>query len=99
MKRLGIIEVAVNNNTIPIRRENDNNFDASLHQSVKAGDSFEVSLLLQLGANPNNKDEKGKYPVETAREGGHDKVIQTLLTGGAIDSKLFNHIHGHGHCN
>ena len=99
MYRLGIMEVAVDNNTIPIRREDDNNFDVSLHQSVKAGDSFEVSLLLQLGANPNNKDEKGKYPVETAREGGHDKVMLTLLTGGAIDSKLFNHIHGHGLCN
>ena len=99
MKRLGIMEVAVDNNTIPIRREDDNNFDVSLHQSVKAGDSFEVSLLLQLGANPNNKDEEGKYPVETAREGGHDEVMLTLLTGGAIDSKLFNHIHGHGHCN
>ena len=99
MKRLGIMEVAVDNNTIPIRREDDNNFDVSLHQSVKAGDSFEVSVLLQLGANPNNKDEKGKYPVETAREGGHDKVMLTLLTGGAIDSKLFNHIHGNGLCN
>ena len=99
MNRLGIMEVAVDNNTIPIRREDDNNFDVSLHQSVKAGDSFEVSLLLQLGANPNNKDEKGKYPVEIAKEGGHDKVIQTLLTGGAIDSKLFNHIHGYGLCN
>ena len=99
MKRLGIMEVAVDNNTIPIRREDDNNFDVLLHQSVKAGDSFEVSVLLQLGANPNNKDEEGKSPVETAREGGHDKVILTLLTGGAIDSKLFNHIHGYGHCN
>ena len=99
MYRLGIMEVAVDNNTIPIRREDDNNFDVSLHQSVKAGDSFEVSVLLQLGANPNNKDEEGKYPVETAREGGHDKVILTLLTGGAIDSKLFNHIHGYGLCN
>ena len=99
MKRLGIMEVAVDNNTIPIRREDDNNFDVSLHQSVKAGDSFEVSVLLQLGANPNNKDEEGKYPVETAREGGHDKVMLTLLTGGAIDSKLFNHIHGYGLCN
>ena len=99
MKRLGIMEVAVDNNTIPIRREDDNNFDVSLHQSVKDGDSFEVSVLLQLGANPNNKDEKGKYPVEIAKEGRHDKVMLTLLTGGAIDSKLFNHIHGHGLCN
>ena len=93
MNRLGIMEVAVDNNTIPIRREDDNNFDVSLHQSVKAGDSFEVSVLLQLGANPNNKDEKGKYPVEIAREGGHDKVIQTLLTGGAIESKSKNDSH------
>ena len=99
MKRLGIMEVAVDNNTIPIRREDENNFNVSLYQSVKAGDSFEVSVLLQLGANPNNKDEEGKYPVETAREGGHDRVIQTLLNGGAIDSKLFNHIHGYGLCN
>ena len=88
MNRLGIIEVAVNNNTIPIRKENDNNFDASLHQSVKAGNSFEVSVLLQLGADPNKTDEKGKNPVEIAIEGGHNKVILTLLTGGAIESKL-----------
>ena len=77
MKRLGIMEVAVDNNTIPIRREDDNNFDVSLHQSVKAGNSFEVLVLLQLGANPNNKDEEGRYPVEITRDGG-----------GAIDSKL-----------
>ena len=77
MYRLGIMEVAVDNNTIPIRREDDNNFDVSLHQSVKAGNSFEVLVLLQLGANPNNKDEEGRYPVEITRDGG-----------GAIDSKL-----------
>ena len=99
MNRLGIMEVAVDTNTIPIRREDDNNFDVSLHQSVKAGNNFEVSVLLQLGANPNNKDEKGKYPVEIAKELGHDKVIQTLLTGGAIDSKLLNYIHGYEVCN
>ena len=77
MNRLGIMEVAVDNHTISIRRGDGSNFDISLHQSVKAGDSFEVSVLLQLGANPNNKDEEGKYPVEIAREGGHYKVIHT----------------------
>ena len=75
MNRLGIMEVAVDNNTIPIRREDDNNFDVSLHQSVKAGDSFEVSVLLQLGANPNNKDENGNYPVEIAKKGGNTSTI------------------------
>ena len=88
MDRLGIMEVAVDNNKILIREDDENNFDALLHQSVKAGDSFEVDMLLQLGADPNNKDEKGKYPVETAIEGGHAIVLQALLTGGANESKL-----------
>ena len=82
MSRLGILEVAVDNNAIPIRREDDNNFNTSLHQSVKAGDSFEVSMLLQLGADPNSKDERGKSAVEIANEGGHTQIKEILLTGG-----------------
>ena len=88
MKRLDIMEVAVDNHTIAIKREDDNNFDTSLHQSVKAGESCEVSILLQLGADPNNKDEEGKNPLEIAIEGGYNQVIKTLLTGGAIEGKL-----------
>ena len=82
MSRLGILEVAVDKKAIPIRREDDNNFDISLHQSVKAGDSFEVSMLLQLGADPNSKDERGKSAVEIANEGGHTQIKEILLTGG-----------------
>ena len=87
MKRLGIMEATVDSNTISIRRADDNNFDASLYQSVKAGDSFEVAMLLQLGADPNYKDEEGKSTVQIAIEGGHNEVI-TLLTGGANESKI-----------
>ena len=82
MSRLGILEVAVDKKAIPIRREDDNNFEISLHQSVKAGDSFEVSMLLQLGADPNSKDEKGKSTVEIANEGRHTQMKEILLTGG-----------------
>ena len=82
MSRLGILEVAVDNDAIPIRREDDNNFNTSLHESVKAGDSFEVSMLLQLGADPNSKDERGKSAVEIANEGGHTQIKEILLTGG-----------------
>ena len=82
MSRLGILEVAVDNKAIPIRREDDNNFDVSLHESVKAGDSFEVSMLLQLGADPNSKDERGKSAVEIANEGGHTQIKEILLTAG-----------------
>ncbi|XP_019857397.1 PREDICTED: uncharacterized protein LOC109585711 [Amphimedon queenslandica] len=82
MSRLGILEVAVDNKVIPIRREDDNNFDISLHESVKAGDSFEVSILLQLGADPNSKDERGKSAVEIANEGGHTQIKEILLKTG-----------------
>uniref|UniRef100_A0A1X7T556 Death domain-containing protein n=1 Tax=Amphimedon queenslandica TaxID=400682 RepID=A0A1X7T556_AMPQE len=82
MSRLGILEVAVDNKAIPIRRKDDNNFDISLHESVKAGDSFEVSMLLQLGADPNSKDERGKSAVEIANEGGHTQIKEILLTSG-----------------
>ena len=82
MSRLGILEVAVDNKEIPIRREDNNNFDILFHQSVKAGDGFEVSMLLQLGADPNSKDERGKSAVEIANEGGHTQIKEILLTGG-----------------
>ena len=82
MSRLGILEVAVDKKAIPIRREDDHNFDISLCQSVKAGDSFEVSMLLQLGADPNSKDERGKSAVEIANEGGHNQIKEILLTAG-----------------
>ena len=82
MSRLGILEVSVDNKPITIREKDDNNFNTSLHESVKAGDSFEVSMLLQLGADPNSKDERGKSAVEIANEGGHTQIKEILLTGG-----------------
>ncbi|XP_019858043.1 PREDICTED: uncharacterized protein LOC100642029 [Amphimedon queenslandica] len=86
MSRLGMLEVAVGNKVIPIKRKDDNNFDVSLHESVKAGDSFEVSMLLQLGADPNSKDERGKSAVEIAKEGGHTQIKEILLTGGGEET-------------
>uniref|UniRef100_A0A1X7TJ80 Death domain-containing protein n=1 Tax=Amphimedon queenslandica TaxID=400682 RepID=A0A1X7TJ80_AMPQE len=82
MSRLEILEVAVDNKVIPIKRKDDKNFDVSLHESVKAGDSFEVSMLLQLGADPNSKDERGKSAVEIANERKFTQIKEILLTGG-----------------
>ena len=73
MRRLGILEVAVDNKAIPIREKDDNNFNTSLDESV---DSFEVSMLLQLGADPNSKDERGKSTVEIA---GTTSLTQYLI--------------------
>ncbi|XP_019860877.1 PREDICTED: uncharacterized protein LOC109589205 [Amphimedon queenslandica] len=93
MSRLGILEVAVDNKAIPIRRKDDNNFDVSLHESVKACEFFEVSMLLQLGADPNSKDERGKSAVEIAKQRGHTQMKQILLTGGGelFDTNINTH--------
>lgn len=85
MNRLGVIEVTIDKKTVPIREEDDNNFDIPLHQSVKTGALFEVSMLLQLGADPNSKDMNGKSTLEIATEFGHTELIETLLIGGAVD--------------
>ena len=82
MSRLGILEVAVDYHAVLIKREEDKNINISLHKSVKAGDSFEVSMLLQLGADPNSKDERGNSAVKIANEGGHTQIKEILLTGG-----------------
>lgn len=56
MNRLGVLEIAVDTIKFHIRREDDNDFDASLQQAVEVGDSFEVSMLILLGADPNSKN-------------------------------------------
>uniref|UniRef100_A0A1X7U1L9 SH3 domain-containing protein n=1 Tax=Amphimedon queenslandica TaxID=400682 RepID=A0A1X7U1L9_AMPQE len=89
MSRLGILEVAVDGSTIPIRREDNNNFNTLLHESVEAGDSFEVSMLLQLGADPNSKDERGKSAVEIAKQGGHTQIKKILLTTGGMAESIY----------
>ena len=87
--RIGILEVAIGKRKIFIRRGKDDNFNNSLCQSVKAGDSFEVSMLLQLGADPNSKDERGKSAVEIAIEGGHVLILKALLVSGANGFSVF----------
>ena len=81
LKRIGILEIAIGRKNISAG-EADINFNISLCESVKVGDSFEVSMLLQLGADPNSKDERGKSAVEIANEGGHIQIKEMLLTAG-----------------
>uniref|UniRef100_A0A1X7SP01 Uncharacterized protein n=1 Tax=Amphimedon queenslandica TaxID=400682 RepID=A0A1X7SP01_AMPQE len=75
MNRLGILEVAVDRSSIFIGKENDNNFDVALHQSVIAGDIFEVSMLLQLGADPNSK---GTQLLKLFKDANHKDAIRLL---------------------
>ena len=93
MSRLGILEVSVDNKPITIREKDDNDFNTSLHESVKSGDSFEVSMLLQLGADPNSKDERGKSAVEIANEGGHIYEIEEILLTDDRGESIDTHTH------
>lgn len=79
---IGVQEVMFSQGKIILRKESDN-FDSSLLQSVRGGNNFEVGKLLQLGANPNVKDDKEKSAVEIAKASGHTEVVATLVTGGA----------------
>lgn len=87
MKHLAVIEIATDEEIIPIVNEIDCNFENLLHESAKAGNSFELSMLLKLGANPNSKNEEGKSALEVATEAGHTAIVEEIITGGAT---LFN---------
>ena len=79
MKRIGIFEVALDNEAI-FKEADDINFELSLLQSVKDGDSFAVEILLQLGANPNTEDEGGRTALMLATESKFDEILKLLST-------------------
>ena len=79
---IGVQEVMFSQRKIILWKESDN-FDISLLKSVRGGNNFKVEKLLQLGANPNVKDDKEKSAVEIAKASGHTEVVATLVTGGA----------------
>lgn len=85
MRKLGILEVIIDKNEIFISREEENNFNDFLHQSIKEGETFEVSMLLLLGADSSSKDESGNSAIEIAIEAGHTQILKALLNTGAYD--------------
>ena len=78
MKRIGIFEVAFDNEAI-FKEADDINFELSLLQSVKDGDSFAVEMLLQLGASPNTVDEGGRTALMLATE-SKGKILDLFST-------------------
>ena len=79
MKRIGIFEVAFDNEAI-FKEADDINFELSLHQSVKDGDSFAVEILLQLGANPNTEDEGGRTALMLATDEFEGEILNLFST-------------------
>ena len=57
----------------------------ALHVAARAGRTATVKLLLESGANPDIKNERGKIPMGLAAEGGYADII-TLLSRRPSDS-------------
>jgi len=51
----------------------------SLHTSIKKGNEYLATLLLESGASPNQKDDNNKYPIELANEAKMIKLEPVLL--------------------
>ena len=68
----------------PINFSSRNDLKAAPIQSAAAG-GYEkiVRMLLQLGADPNVREQGGYTPLHTAAQNGDEEMIRTLLFGGA----------------
>ncbi|XP_051132184.1 potassium channel AKT1-like isoform X2 [Andrographis paniculata] len=58
--------------------ECDNNGRTALHIASSKGNQNCVKLLLDYGANPNNRDSEGSVPLWEAIIGRHESVIELL---------------------
>ena len=68
----------------PINSSSRNDLKAAPIQSATAaGHEKIVKALLQLGADPNVREQGGFTPLHTAAQNGDDEMIRTLLFGGA----------------
>lgn len=86
MNRIGVLETTVNNKKPEMFEAKETiDYENSLCRSVVFGDSFETSLLLQLGANANCKNYQGKTPLILAAEHEHIALIDTLVIDGGAD--------------
>lgn len=83
LKSIGVLEIVTSDDKVTFRREDDNDFDSTLIEYVEVGDTFVTQLLLQLGANPNNKSDRGITALKLAMNHKHPEMIKILLTGGA----------------
>lgn len=89
MNRIGITEANLAGKCIFCKKD-EMNFELSLAQSVKAGNSFEVCILLQLGADPKSTDmEKMKALLLATQCCENAKIIHSV-TRNIIPYNLFN---------
>ena len=71
------------NEAVSVLMELGGNIDNALLEAAKYGHSETVCLLLKLGASIDHHNKEGKTPLMLATLGGHEQVVQTLVSAGA----------------
>ena len=77
MHRVGVLQLVINNDAL-LDEKDGISIDESLVEAVKSGDTFEVAMLLLLGANSHYKDSNGDSPMSLASSGGNEKVKKLM---------------------
>ena len=85
MSRIGIFEVTIDKKIVFSVDYSDYDFEESLLQSVRARDTFEVTILLQLGADPNYVDGKGGKTALMLDPRGEVFLVPPSLHGPQVD--------------
>ena len=78
MYRVGVLQLVINGNVLLEEKDNVNIHDL-LIEAVKLSDTFEVSVLLSLGADPYYQDDNGDSPMILALLGKSEEVKHLLM--------------------
>lgn len=87
MSRIGIFEVTIDKKIVFSVDYSDYDFEESLLQSFRAQNTFELTILLQLGADPNYVDGKGGETALMLDPRGKVFLVPPSLHGPQVDNE------------
>ena len=98
MHRVGVFYLSINGKVLLEEKDNVN-IDESLVEAVKLNDTFEVSLLMSLGADPCYQDDNGDSPMMLVSLGKRNEVKKLLLPADDWDDATKVLMESEGDCN
>ncbi len=63
--------------------QRDNRGESAIYYSIRARDKYILDRLLEVGANPNARNEYGETPLMLAASRGNEEMVRSLLRHGA----------------